>query len=164
MSTKGILDSIKIAKPCSADWDQMIGDDRRRYCGQCKLNVYSLAGMSDREAKEFVLASEGRVCVRLYERADGTMITEDCPVGLAAVKLRVRRYATAVASIVVSFFVGAGTSRLINGPSPDVPAYTSPAREKAPEKEKGGTKISFGGMVSNLDEVKEAILRDQREG
>lgn len=159
MRVESILDSIKIAKPCSADWNEMIGDDRRRYCGQCKLNVYSFSGMSADEVEQFLLASEGGVCVRLYERIDGTMITEDCPVGLAAVRSRVRRSVTAAASVVLSFLVGAGASRLINGPSPDIPAGSSPA----PEREKGRTKISFGGMVSNLDEVKEAILRDQQE-
>ena len=163
MKTSSLLDSIKIARPCSADWSEMIGDDRRRYCGQCKLNVYSFFGMSGDEVEEFLLASEGRVCVTLYERADGTMITEDCPVGIAAVRLRFRRYATAAASLVVSFLVGAGTSRLVNGPSPVNPSYSAPPTKKAPEKEKGGTKISFGGMISNLDEIKESILRDQQE-
>src|SRR5688500_10732385 len=98
MKTSSPLDAVKIASPCSAEWDQMIGDDRSRYCGQCKLNVYSFSGMSGSEVEEFLLAAEGRVCVRLFERADGTMITENCPVGLAAVRLRVRRYATAAAS------------------------------------------------------------------
>ena len=163
MKTSSPLDAVKIASPCSAEWDQMIGDDRSRYCGQCKLNVYSFSGMSGSEVEEFLLAAEGRVCVRLFERADGTMITENCPVGLAAVRLRVRRYATAAASVIVSFLLGSGISRLVNGAPPEIPAIESRAPQKALEKEKGGgTKISFGGMISNLDEVKQAILRDHR--
>ncbi len=34
---------------------------------------------------------EGELCVRFYRRADGTMLTADCPRGLAAVRLRMRR-------------------------------------------------------------------------
>ena len=156
-----ILDEVRIASPCAADWNAMYGDDKRRFCYQCKLNVYNLAGMSSEEAEQFLLASEGGVCVRLFERYDGTMITENCPVGLAVASLRIRRYLTVAVSVVLSFVVGSGISRLINGPEPDVPTFSIPP--SAPEKEKGGTKISFGGMVSNLDQVKEAILRDQRE-
>ena len=40
------LDNIKIASPCSADWDAMIGNERSRHCGDCKLNVYNLSGMT----------------------------------------------------------------------------------------------------------------------
>ena len=40
------LDSIKVASPCSADWEGMVGNNRQRFCGQCKLNVYNLSGMT----------------------------------------------------------------------------------------------------------------------
>lgn len=38
------LNNIKIASPCSANWDEMVGSERQRYCGECKLNVYSHFG------------------------------------------------------------------------------------------------------------------------
>ena len=31
---------------------------------------------------------EGRICIRLYRRADGTVITADCPVGVKRRRLR----------------------------------------------------------------------------
>lgn len=34
-----LLESIRIAAPCKADWNAMTGDERVRFCGQCKLNV-----------------------------------------------------------------------------------------------------------------------------
>ncbi len=74
------LDNIKIASPCSADWDEMMGNERTRFCGECKLNVYNLSGMSQREAENLLLNSEGRLCVRFYKRADGTILTKYCPV------------------------------------------------------------------------------------
>ena len=57
----------------------MSGDDRVRFCGDCKLNVYNLAGMTRREATELIEGNEGRLCVRFFRRKDGTFVTRDCP-------------------------------------------------------------------------------------
>jgi len=154
-----ILGRIKIASPCSADWNEMYGDDKRRFCGQCRLNVYYLPGMPSNEVEDLLLGSEGRVCVRLYERFDGTLITENCPVGLASARIRARRIATAVVSLVATFLIGIGAGRLVNGPAPESPAIFTPS-PPAPKKDEG-TKISFGGMVANLDEIKAEIFRSQ---
>ena len=40
------LDNVRVASPCSVDWNEMIGDNRKRFCGDCKLNVYNLSGYS----------------------------------------------------------------------------------------------------------------------
>ncbi|MEZ6189354.1 MAG: hypothetical protein R3F62_30675 [Planctomycetota bacterium] len=82
------LNAITIAAPCTADWDAMQGDERVRFCGQCELNVYNLSAMSEGEAQTLVQETEGRLCVRLYKRRDGTLITQDCPVGLRAILRR----------------------------------------------------------------------------
>jgi len=154
-----ILEGIKIASPCSADWNEMYGDENRRFCGQCRLNVYYLPGMPSKEVEDLLLRSEGRICVRLYERSDGTFITENCPVGLAAARLKVRRIATAAVSLVASFLIGVGAGRLVNGPTPESPTISTPS-PPAPKKEER-PKISFGGMVANLDEIKAEILHSQ---
>lgn len=100
------LNHIKIASPCSADWDEMRGDNRQRYCSECKLNVYNLSEMNQREAENFLFEAEGRVCVRLYRRSDGTVITQDCPVGWQAIKRKISRAATAIFSLLASLFGG----------------------------------------------------------
>jgi hypothetical protein len=100
------LNNIQIASPCSADWNEMFGDDRKRHCGDCKLNVYNLSGMTKDEAESLVMNAEGRLCVRFYRRADGSVITQDCPVGWAKVKQRTKIYATAVASLLMALFTG----------------------------------------------------------
>lgn len=102
------LNNIKIASPCSADWNAMIGNERQRYCGECKLNVYNLSGMSRDEAESFLLQSEGRVCVRFFRRNDGTVLTKDCPVGWQAVKKRMSRFRTVAASLFFTIFGGIG--------------------------------------------------------
>ncbi len=102
------LQNLKVASPCSQDWNAMLGDDRRRYCGECKLNVYNLSGMTRGEAENLLAGSEGRLCVRYFQRADGSVITEDCPVGWARVKQRAAVFAAAFASLVFSFFGALG--------------------------------------------------------
>lgn len=100
------LNNIKVASPCPADWNEMYGDDRKRFCGDCKLNVYNLSGMSRDEAEALVMNAEGRLCVRFYRRADGSVITADCPVGWAKVRERTRLFATATASLLMALFTG----------------------------------------------------------
>lgn len=100
------LNNISVASPCSADWNAMYGDNRKRFCGDCKLNVYNLSGMTRDEAEALVTNAEGRLCVRFFQRTDGTVITVDCPVGWAKVKQRTRIYATAVCSMLIALFTG----------------------------------------------------------
>ncbi len=96
------LYNIKIASPCSADWNEMMGDERKRYCGDCKLNVYNLSEMTKAQAENLIVKSEGSLCVRFYRRADGTILTKDCPVGWQKVKNRMKVYSTAAASLIFS--------------------------------------------------------------
>ena len=100
------LNNLKVASPCSADWNTMYGSERKRFCGDCKLNVYNLAAMSVTEAEELLMRSEGRLCVRYYRRADGTILTEDCPVGWARVKRRVSRVAAAALTLILTAIGG----------------------------------------------------------
>jgi hypothetical protein len=80
------LRHIRIASPCTASWEEMEGDDLVRFCQHCHLNVYNLSGISRREATALVREREGRLCVRFYRRRDGTLLTDNCPVGLRAAR------------------------------------------------------------------------------
>ncbi len=59
----------------------MTGDERVRHCPECNRNVYNFSAMSGVEIERLLIAAEGRVCGRWYRRADGTVLTQDCPVG-----------------------------------------------------------------------------------
>jgi hypothetical protein len=91
-SPASLLDDVRIASPCPANWDEMIGDDRVRFCGQCTKNVYNLSALPRGEAEALFHAAESRqgegICVRLYRRADGTVLTADCPDGARRKKRR----------------------------------------------------------------------------
>jgi hypothetical protein len=56
------------------------------------------------EAEALVQSVEGRMCVRFYRRADGTLLTDDCPVGLQAVRRQFKiAVGVATATIVLMF-------------------------------------------------------------
>jgi hypothetical protein len=100
------LNKLKIASPCPADWNNMYGDERKRFCSDCKLHVYNLSDMTRQEAENFLINSEGRVCVKFYRRKDGTVLTNNCPVGLAKVKKRVAHATTAIFASAFGLFSG----------------------------------------------------------
>lgn len=164
------LDKIKIASPCGANWNEMYGDERKRHCAMCKLNVYNLSDMTQMEAESFLINSEGRVCLRVFRRTDGTVITKDCPVGWAKIKRKVSRTATAVFALVAGFFGGIfaleslkSLREFTNYDKVPEPFFQTEKKKKDSDTydEDSGEKISFGGMVSNLTEIKAKILKNQ---
>src|SRR5262249_37791326 len=107
------LSDIRIAAPCDATWERMAGDERVRHCTLCDLNVYNFAKMTRDEVRELLARTEGRVCARLYRRADGTLLTSDCPSGFRALRGRISRLRDAAIAALVSastFAYGCATS------------------------------------------------------
>ena len=98
------LKNLRVAAPCSANWDDMEGDERTRHCAQCKLNVFNLSDMSQAEAEALIKNKIGRLCVRFFQREDGTIITDNCPVGLRALR---NRLAWISAGLAAGFFFAA---------------------------------------------------------
>ena len=96
------IDRLRIATPCPISWEQMTGDNRVRFCDHCHLNVYNISELSRIEAETLIASTEGRLCARLFRRADGTVLTKDCPVGLRELKRRVAKRAAAIFAAIVS--------------------------------------------------------------
>ena len=113
------LDHVRVAAPCPADWNRMTGDEQVRFCAQCSLNVYNLSGMTKQQAEALIMSAEGRLCIRYYQRADGTILTDNCPVGLRALKRRVSRAANAVLSALLAFLAGLGLYAALRGRKPE---------------------------------------------
>lgn len=119
------LDEVRIAAPCNAGWDNMKGDDRVRYCGLCKKNVYNLSDMSRADAVALIREKDGEMCARYYRRPDGTILTDNCPVGLRAIRNRVR-WATIAASaafIAIGAFVGLRSAKAAGVPIREVQPF-----------------------------------------
>jgi len=154
------LNNLKVASPCSQDWNAMLGDSRKRYCGECKLNVYNLSGMTRAEAENLVMSAEGRLCVRFYQRPDGSVLTQDCPVGWAKVKQRTKAYVTALASLIFSFFGALGLVTFTafnssNGATMGNIAVKTPTPKATPQE----TPVLMGGISPrNTREENEEIM------
>jgi hypothetical protein len=112
--------NLKIASPCTESWDRMRGDSGVRFCGRCSQNVYNLSAMSKSKAEELLGMAEGRVCVRFYQRKDGTVMTRDCPVGLR--ERRVARISwAALAGLLLGCFASLGIA--FECSKPGIPAW-----------------------------------------
>ena len=160
------LNNIKIASPCAADWDKMYGNERQRHCSDCKLNVYNLSEMTQIEAENFLINAEGRFCLQVYRRQDGTVLTKDCPVGWRAIKNKVSRLATASLTLLIGFFGGILSLESLKSlrsftnydKVPEIFFQTKPTYHYEP---KDG-EPSFGGMIGNLHEIQEDIFKNRR--
>ena len=86
--THSPLDNLHVATPCRARWERMDVVDETgaaRFCRTCEKNVYNVSTMSRGETEALLRRHEGE---NLFEgfalRADGMLITDDCPVGVSA--------------------------------------------------------------------------------
>jgi hypothetical protein len=104
------VQQLRIASPCYERWDNMKGDERVRHCASCKLNVFNVREMTKAEVEDLVARTEGRLCLRLYKRWDGTVLTADCPVGVSRARVRL-----ASALLTAAAFVGVLVVPLLRG-------------------------------------------------
>ena len=128
-SDSDLLNKLYIAAPCSVPWDSMEGDDRIRHCGQCALNVYDVSKLTTREAADIIRNKEGRLCMRLYRRADGTIITDNCPVGLRKIRDLLKLTAASMLAIfVILGFMDSAQAQGLSG-DPIDPRYLASGGE-----------------------------------
>jgi hypothetical protein len=111
------LDQISVASPCHEPWDHMQGDERARFCGQCRKHVYNFAEMTRPEIEALIIAKEGKFCARFYRRPDGTLLTRDCPVGIRDLRQRLWRAAVGIAATVAAVTAGLWWGRVVRGDS-----------------------------------------------
>ena len=171
-----VLDNIKVATPCTADWNQMTGDDRVRHCGQCQKNVYNLSGMLRDEAEALLRERNGDLCVRYYRRHDGTILLADCTVGRA--NRNRHRWIAAGAAGVISAGLGAAavanhfsTERLeqpvtvrMGATSERVVPPPSTLRQPPPHAEAPrGPEVYMGGLESPRQALDGTPLRSERK-
>jgi hypothetical protein len=75
------LDDIAISTPCTVSWAGMEGNERVRFCNECKLPVYNFSLLMRSEIEALLGSHPDRLCARLYRRSDGKIMTKECPTG-----------------------------------------------------------------------------------
>jgi hypothetical protein len=112
MATKlPLFDQITIDSPCPVSWESMQGDKRVRHCRHCQKNVYNLSAMTREEVVGLIQQKEVQLCGRMFRRADGTLLTSDCPVGLREVRRRIVRALFGIAATVLALVGGIAWGR-----------------------------------------------------
>ncbi len=109
-----VLDNIRVASPCHEPWSQMTGDARVRSCDACNLRVYNLSELTRDEAQALLVEHEGRLCVRYFQRADGTILLKDCTIGVQRRRKR-RLVAAGAAALLASGAAGVITYQRSGG-------------------------------------------------
>jgi hypothetical protein len=71
MAPRHFLNNLIIPKPCTADWNSMVGNDQVRFCGHCSHQVHNLSALTRNQAERLVAQSNGRLCVRYHQDPAG---------------------------------------------------------------------------------------------
>jgi hypothetical protein len=143
-----VLNQIQVASPCTADWNQMTGDDRTRHCGACQKNVYNLSGMTRAEAEALLIERNGDLCVRYYQRQDGTILLADCTVGVQRKRDRRRTAARAAAIVAGGLAVAGGAAVYATATEP--PCALS--RDDLPRQVVGAMPVPPAPVITQIPE------------
>ncbi len=150
-----VLDRIQVASPCSADWDEMVGNEQVRFCRECSLYVHDLSRVTRKDALALVAASQGQLCVRYYKRPDGRLRTDERAAPLGNVRRRLSRLAAGAFSATLSLASNAAAQN----PEPTLGRMLVAIQPAAKSKERlaaadPGQKSSLVGTVRDPnDEV-----------
>lgn len=132
------LDRLFIAAPCPVTWASMHGGERVRDCSLCARKVYNISDMTKPEAEEFIRTNGASQCMTFYRRADGTIMTDNCPVGLRKLRNSVRRAMAIFSSIVTVLLSLPGAIAQNNLRQAFTPPPAPPGMEYRPNPAGGG--------------------------
>ncbi|HXC35961.1 MAG TPA: hypothetical protein VNV43_08810 [Candidatus Acidoferrales bacterium] len=60
-----------IRQKCTADWEKMHGNDKRRFCERCQRHVYNVSAMSREEREVFESPVGMKECIFYSQRRNG---------------------------------------------------------------------------------------------
>jgi hypothetical protein len=145
------INKMRIASPCPAGWESMTGDKQKRFCSLCNLSVYNISEMTTAEVRALVSKSDGRICARIYKRADGTVLTRDCPVGVRTYRKRVSNFAGAIFTAIIglcSVVFGQTDSQKVEKAIP-----TKDTKAVSPDSQK-----QLSGLKGSLTDLSGAVI------
>jgi hypothetical protein len=68
MQKKSFIDKVRVKDPCTQAWDEMVGNDKVRFCTHCAKDVNNLSAMTRKEAVRLVRKSGGSLCIRYVQQ------------------------------------------------------------------------------------------------
>jgi hypothetical protein len=157
MKPNNNVDRLQTVSPCSTDWEQMIGDERRRFCADCGKHVYNLAEMKRTEVEALIAATGGRFCARLVRLPDGRVQTSDDEVVSRPLRLRASR----VASVLVSALLSVSATATPKPPSR--PAHSSTSVQQASDHHYRSPQTAAAGraaLVGTVYDPQRAVIQN----
>lgn len=101
---KSLVDDAHVRRPCDADWNAMVGDERVRFCASCEKNVHDLSAHTEGEAERLLRGEAGRICIIVERDASGRAITADrLPSGMTPARRLAMLAAAATVAMAVPF-------------------------------------------------------------
>ena len=80
--------TLKNVYACDVKWEDMKGDDERRFCDRCEHHVHNLIGKSEEEVKDIVDALGPEFCGHFSVRRDGRIALGECELPLPQMRGR----------------------------------------------------------------------------
>ena len=138
MPARDLRKQLKIDNPCSANWDQMIGNEWVRFCEHCRLTVNDLTPLTPKRVRRLIAGSKGRLCVRFKQDHDGLPLIKAVPQQLHQIRKRVSKLAAGAFTATLSL------SSAVS--SPTTPGFVQqPVATRAFESALGA--ITFGSVI-----------------
>jgi hypothetical protein len=153
------IDKLGINSPCTADWNKMKGNDRIRYCEECKRYVHDFSRLPRRQVQDLIAASPGRICARLTYNEDDSVIFLDSRTLSRSESQKASPLATAIVTAMITISTGIA-----------LPVFASPPvtssivqgelRKDSKDKKTEGQTASIAGTVQELtgDPIPGAII------
>lgn len=139
------IETYRLATPCQATWDSMVGTNQFRVCRECAKTVYDFTAMELPAAQALVYKREGQKdAVNFYRRKDGKFLTADCPVGVKRGRMMLMMV---IGGVVV--VVGIIAFMMLNPPSP--PSVTVLNSSPGVKSDKVGGASSAGTSKSSAE-------------
>lgn len=70
------LENVTVENPCSAEWDEMKGNEEVRLCGQCRHNIHNISEMPKRRALKVLNQKAEVVCIAYQTDEKNRIITQ----------------------------------------------------------------------------------------
>ena len=145
-------ESLKISEPCSAEWGQMAGNRRVRFCAHCSLHVHNLSEITPTEALELVRRSGGRLCLRIERDPGGVPRTRTLAEPLYRIRRRASGLAASAFGAVLTLCSTAAAQEPAQEPAPQQQQDTRDARPAVEDP----VPVDGGTVVADTSDVQSA--------
>src|SRR4030095_47291 len=145
------LYQLNIVSTCSTDWDQMSGDEKKRFCCECDKFVYDFSLMTRRQVEAIVSIHQGQLCARITRRPDGPLLTLEPPPIHPIVNRRASPVVNATLAAILGLSIPANVLNVeVSAAQLIAPSNADSDLARTPD---GGGEAMVGGTVINQQGV-----------